>query len=977
MPRILGETYREPRLMGGTKETFLLVRGLDLSEFNLSESELEDAKAYIKQLKKEEASPDQMAEQMWAFREQLVRALQGVEVEDGEDKKAKRLERIQGDPELRFAAAVYRVLSADSAIAEKAGERLARQRQERERINGTYAEYQKYHNEFTEKEEALNKLLADLFRERGKEPKPTLIARRTLLEARIDELVNLLKEVKNKNPYTAAQIEYEKILEYARQLRQYGFIWTDSRRRLMKEVLTDALSSRPVAALYGETGAGKTAMARAASLKLTGREPERAVGGPEEQFRRILVGTQNFREDGSVYYEFGMLLRAMTGKDSSLDQMPKRGGGIYFDDEFNTRPTSVQREILKFAAEARPGRKIAVPGTSLVVEVQPGFLYLAAGNPPGDRYEREETGIETKREFAANVVNVGYLEQSKDNPELHQVLLAALMNTATKRLSFVSRGEVAPHFFKDPSSGEEKLDLSAANGGFLWRFANCWHELFKAFSRQPTILHKKYQTATPETYYLQEFVLDPGVVISWIDQYKASPKAARESLEEFFKGKLAKYISQFSEADKGAVYEYLDHFGINLAAEAKAEKPPFVALTPQEIGFLSPNVPRPKTEGRRPPEGLEKSTIPDEEGNDILYVEKPLGDIAIGMRFESKKGFRTKVKEWMYIGHTEEGRAVMKDERATGYVVSVEDLRKDYEEKRAPEAGRFQYNEREAKRLGLEAMELSAYPEADKLISRILESYTGTDKIDISTQAGQNKFCEEWNRLVPGLPPPCVPTEGMWKKMKFFKGKDYPASITKTKGNFWYLNQLKAEKIITNLLDIQKPDGSPMPNKIANPRFGEAEFLLVDTWEERDFSASDAATVHTSALLKELLGGTSKISTVSIKRETIDAALWEGDPAGRKPTDKHKEILKKLGINITEYELRLIAQDEYARGAVTRGWGQKELWTNFDHYFLEDVARHGLAGGYRGHGGPSDVDCRWRVGAISDLAVRLVLSRKR
>ncbi|MBI5230289.1 MAG: hypothetical protein HY981_03275 [Candidatus Magasanikbacteria bacterium] len=74
--------------------------------------------------------------------------------------------------------------------------------------------------------------------------------------------------------------------------------------------------------------------------------------------------------------------------------------------------------------------------------------------------------------------------------------------------------------------------------------------------------------------------------------------------------------------------------------------------------------------------------------------------------------------------------------------------------------------------------------------------------------------------------------------------------------------------------------------------------------------------------------------------------------------------------------LRHIAQDEYARLALSKAWGQKALWTNFNNYYLEDNgARKGLVGGDCGNGG-CYIGCP-RGYAGGDLAVRLVLVRNK
>lgn len=266
----------------------------------------------------------------------------------------------------------------------------------------------------------------------------------------------------------------------------------------------------------------------------------------------------------------------------------------------------------------------------------------------------------------------------------------------------------------------------------------------------------------------------------------------------------------------------------------------------------------------------------------------------------------------------------------------------------------FAYNKTEAHILGLEQMEVPVYQDAQRLIEQIIDK-----TIDISTTAGKTQFVQAWQSQCPDIPMPAVLKNTADAIVTALADADL------SKSDFWYLTQLQSGKIITNLEGHNQP---------AIPQFDKREVVLVDSWTETDYNAPDAAAKHTSKLIKQLMG---QDSTVNIKREDLDAALWKGDPAKRIPTDKHKALLQKLGVDPTQFELRCIRQDEYARGAGSNNWGQKILWTNFDHYFLEDGgARCGLSGGYRDGGGSSSVDCNWRDDTNGDLAVRLVLSRK-
>jgi len=276
----------------------------------------------------------------------------------------------------------------------------------------------------------------------------------------------------------------------------------------------------------------------------------------------------------------------------------------------------------------------------------------------------------------------------------------------------------------------------------------------------------------------------------------------------------------------------------------------------------------------------------------------------------------------------------------------------------------FEYNEVEAKRLGLERLELQGYPKADVLIQEFtgkikpilesIESATDEDKkkpFEEQLEAEKTTFVESWQKDCPGLPMPCVPDKNDW----------------------WYLIQLAKDKIICSLTD---------DSKITLSEFGRAEIILTDFWQEENWdekipgSEDKKMQKINSPLLQEFLGA-NFTGVVNIKRKDLDSALWEGDTGDRAPSAKQKAVLEKLGLDSDQFEIRCIRQDEYSRGSVSQGWGQKNLWTNFDHYFLEGVGdRRGLVGGAREHGGASGVDRCWRAGADDVLAVRLVLSRK-
>ena len=267
-----------------------------------------------------------------------------------------------------------------------------------------------------------------------------------------------------------------------------------------------------------------------------------------------------------------------------------------------------------------------------------------------------------------------------------------------------------------------------------------------------------------------------------------------------------------------------------------------------------------------------------------------------------------------------------------------------------------QINEAEAHRLGLEKVEVEAFPKAQELMMRVIQKNVLV--FNLTLDACKNYFVTAWLRDCPGLPPPYVLKD---KDGKILPDQTNLADVDWGKSDFWYLQQLQTRKIISNL-DTNNPIS-------ARPSFDKSATLFVMDWQEGDYN--DPTFQQTkSPLLKELLGTES---VVKIKREDLGSALWQGDPSLKQKTQKHIDIIKKLGLNPATHNFRLLAQDEYARLAPSKNWGTKNLWTMYNNYVFEGDGVRGLGGGSREHGGPSRVDSYWRGRAASDLTVRLVL----
>ena len=553
-------------------------------------------------------TPDRAAELAYLTRVEIFDILKHEAGKGGNDNKKENYKEafdalLQGNRVFQRKIAYYKLLLQKAQETLKSG--LKRHAKESTELNGDYLKYKGLWSEQLDIEKQLDAVMAELFAERGRDPDSTLVETRRLLEDELKRARHDIAELKRKNSDTAAFLEYEKIQEYAQEL-SHGFAWTPSRRHIVNEALKRAMASRPLIVFMGESGTGKTALARALSQKLTGMEPEREVGGKDYRLRDLL-GARAIDEHGD-YMKFGPLLRAMTGMDSSRDASPKTQGGIYFDDEFNTRPVEVQRQILKFVAEAKPGQKVTVPGTELKVTVQSKFLYLAAGNPNNARYDREETPVEAYREFSG-VLNVDYLENNKLSPELMEVMVASLMDQKTGRLRVVSKEEIMPSFIKGANE-QEYLDELPATGGFLWRFSQAWKGVLQAFAHQENPLQILHPDQNPEKYHLQKFVLDLGKVRDWLHQYKISSGDQREGLEHYLKLKLREELQSAPSEDQVIVKDMMNIFAIDLDHIESSSKR-FTVMTPKEIGYLFPNVPRPavKSQNKQSPDTPEPPPV--------------------------------------------------------------------------------------------------------------------------------------------------------------------------------------------------------------------------------------------------------------------------------------------------------------------------------------------------------------------------------
>lgn len=258
-----------------------------------------------------------------------------------------------------------------------------------------------------------------------------------------------------------------------------------------------------------------------------------------------------------------------------------------------------------------------------------------------------------------------------------------------------------------------------------------------------------------------------------------------------------------------------------------------------------------------------------------------------------------------------------------------------------------------ARELGLERVEVKAFPEAQRLLERVFDQ-TREDKFDVTHSrngaAEIERFAAEWTlQLGTTVPMPCV----IEKRYTSYLQRLAQGNIMKS----WDLNN----------------------KQIARPRFDRPDVLFVEDWQDHDQYADNNSLVNTSSPLLRALGIKNKYGelatcVVEISREAVDEALWIGDPSNKIKTAKHHDLIVELGLDPSYYNFRLMAQDELARlNAAGKNFGKRNLWTHLNDYWVDGTVAHGLIGGYHFYGGPSNVETDHRGHADTHLAARLIL----
>jgi len=573
-------------------------------------------------------SAEQRAESLWATFQNIKGLMSGRKRRGEKTKEGQLAPADQKKLELGFS--ILKKLYEDEetqAVYLKANQEYL---QEIDSINGDYEKYQALDCQIKEAQSAFDASAKNMFTKRGEGADEVDILMFETNQRQLEIARRQLEELIREKPELGGLVEYETLRDYSTQLRKENFIWSPSRRKLLEEIEMAALSGKPIL-LSGESGTGKTRLVEQASLTLTGRI-NNETPGKDVRFQD-LIAKPKIGTDGATYYEYKEIGEAVTGKDTTLEQQPQHGGRIIADDEFNLLPTAEQTERLARIAAWTPGKRVRMPVTNEEVTIAPKFLYCAMVNLASERYDRKKIPPEVLRKFAK--ADVDYPEQTGSNPEIYEMMLAALMDengrvrAAKEELepfyeyreeakSVKKNGETIKRTVRIRELKNQKQEgtKTIPAGGFLWRLASVINELNKSFSHRETALKSK-----GEAQYLKDLVIDMGTILGWLKEYSTFGRSG--NLQNFMAKKLnSQFLSKaaYSADDRQLVKEFLKYYGIDIAKPIE-EEPKFEILKLLDIGLLSPRVAYEKVIEEEPV--LTEAYFITEEGERVEYYIKP------------------------------------------------------------------------------------------------------------------------------------------------------------------------------------------------------------------------------------------------------------------------------------------------------------------------------------------------------------------
>lgn len=504
----------------------------------------------------------------------------------------------------------------------------ARMDQEQAKQSELVKEWTKLEKDIAETQKSHEELVRSIFLQAIKSPAALSVAK-TKAERQARKLIGLRErhdalltlddnsiEHVAENTDAAAMFQFEQLSEYQRQLDEEGFAWLPSRLKIHAETVAMLQNGR-VPVLVGEAGTGKSEQANAAAMELTGSLPTEVACSATTN-ERDLISDKAIDVDGKSYEEYGPFMQAFTGFSDSRQTVPDVDHGrlVRLDEAgmLGTRP---------YAAIKTACQKIKDKSVYFGRKVLPGAGMIWTTNPVGARYaDRKAVDPAMRRELGE--IQVDYPDQSADSPELYEFMLSSLLDE--NQHVGIAEQELKPAYQKVYLVKEDQMTLTDGRRavaqdeliedkadkrhGTLWRLANAVKDLQDSFvygNRVPDDAVPeealRYSEVDGEIVIddngqlltLSSSVITLGEVKSWMRGFanrrqKSDSKYQVETFSEWVRLKAEIYLGQTDAADRDKVRAIFEHYHLfDNPPDIKDAKP----MTPKQIGYLSPRVPRP------------------------------------------------------------------------------------------------------------------------------------------------------------------------------------------------------------------------------------------------------------------------------------------------------------------------------------------------------------------------------------------------